>query len=234
MIWQIMQPEQPDPGCHTADPAGRRPLLTHRPVLHTEFGHGEVSRIAGGQKGIDANSGGRDQAIGLMECHPFFGMVAPPCPGQCAFILAERGEAKTAHQASSIRTLSVAESPPDLLDGDHTDPGLVSNASHRAHAFRSRPASECIDEDGRVEQDTRHGSARALRIGAALFSHPARGIDVPRMTAVLDAAQGSFDIVPALLVIESTFDQLGDEGAAASFASTPIEFGEEFVVDTYV
>ena len=50
------------------------------------------------------------------------------------------------------------------------------------------------------------------------------------MSRIGQAAERGLDIVPAALVLDTTLDQLGDEGAPPPGAGTPIELGYQFVV----
>ena len=50
------------------------------------------------------------------------------------------------------------------------------------------------------------------------------------MSRIGQAAERGLDIVPAAFVLDTTLDQLGDEGASPPGAGTPIELGYQFVV----
>ena len=57
----------------------------------------------------------------------------------------------------------------------------------------------------------------------ALAMDPARDVPVPLMPGIRDAADGGFDGLPPLLVIECSTDGLGDEAAPAPRADPRIE-----------
>jgi hypothetical protein len=47
-------------------------------------------------------------------------------------------------------------------------------------------------------------------------------------------SQRRLDVVPTLLVVEASSDELGDEGTASAGADTPIELSDELVIKGYV
>jgi len=54
------------------------------------------------------------------------------------------------------------------------------------------------------------------------------------MLRISENTKARFDVVPALLVVESTPHELGDECAPPTRANPAIEFSDELVVESYV
>jgi hypothetical protein len=54
------------------------------------------------------------------------------------------------------------------------------------------------------------------------------------MPGVSQSPQRCLDVVPALLVLEATPDQFGDEGAPLPSTDSPVEFRDQGVVERYV
>ena len=67
-----------------------------------------------------------------------------------------------------------------------------------------------------------------------LSPYPGRRILVPLVTAIGQAAERGFDVVPAPFVVQTALDELGDERAPAAGARTPVDLGHEIVVQGYV
>jgi hypothetical protein len=86
-----------------------------------------------------------------------------------------------------------------------------------------------------VESNSRRdtSSCPAL-IAASLTMHPFGRILVPLVTCFRQLAERSFDVVPPPLVLQPTPNQLSDKRAAASWADSRIELGNEVVVQRNV
>ena len=54
------------------------------------------------------------------------------------------------------------------------------------------------------------------------------------MAGVRQLCQGGFDVVPAPLILKSTLNQFGDEGASTAGTGTLVEFGDQGVWQCYV
>ena len=158
-----------------------------------------------------------------------------PPPPSCLLPLghSEWRQARAAEEAACDRLFARAKPAPNLLDRDDADPRLDARSAESRHPAGGRSAPQRVDDDRGIEKDSCH-SADPSGIVAALLPDPGRRIGVPRVAAVVDLAEGRFDVVPTALVLEPSADEFGDEGAASSSTASSVEFGDELVVECYV
>ena len=78
------------------------------------------------------------------------------------------------------------------------------------------------------------GSARSPPIGMSLSLDPLGGIVIPGMAGAGQTVERRLDLVPPTLIVESSPDQLGDEGAAPPATGSGIQLGDEVRVELNV
>ena len=159
-----------------------------------------------------------------------------PAPSSCsdAFGDTERRQSQTLEEPPGHRLLAGPQAPPDLLDGKGTDPRFGTEPPKTGESGGCLPAPKGIDEDGRIKEEAGHASARPAVVTPALRAHPASRVVVPLVAPIRQLPQGSLDVVPAALVLETAADQLGDERTPAPGTHTPIQLGDQIVLQRYV
>jgi hypothetical protein len=126
------------------------------------------------------------------------------------------------------------ESPNGLLDVDRTHVRRIIRIteSQQPPSRVVAPAKE-IDEDGRVEQDGRQLTDPVL-VRPPLLVNPLAGILVPIVAPVGNRANRRLDELPAVVVVQRTFDCVSDVRAAPSSAHPAIELADDSVVESYL
>ena len=74
----------------------------------------------------------------------------------------------------------------------------------------------------------------SLRVAVSLRSDPPAPVGVPLVAAVLDRTQGSFDLIPAAVILERSAHRLRDERAPTASAHLAVEACDHFLVEVYV
>ena len=122
-----------------------------------------------------------------------------------------------------------ARSPPPRTPPHGSVPVRLKEADESPLA-----AARGVDEQRGIEQQADHlPSARPAGVGATLPPRPRCRVVVPIVASIGQAAERSFDVVPAAVVIETPLDQLADERTSSSRACAPIDFRHEVVVERY-
>src|SRR5579884_1466454 len=184
-------------------------------MLDGDAFHWEVGDLSGRQRCVDPGRGRRSKAVGLVEGNPALGELSAPCSCPHAFCCAKWRHTQALDEAVDDGLLCGPDASPDLLDRDCAHPWLSSCSPERGHSARGGAASEGVDQYRRVEQQPRHLS-RAPGVAATLCPHPRGRVVIPLMPRVWKGTEGAFDVVPSLLVVEPTADELCDERAAAT------------------
>lgn len=198
-------------------------------MLDVQPGHREVLHVGGREARADADRGGADEAVGLMQRRAAVGVLASPAPCEHAFADSERRDTQPVEESSYEPLLVGAHPAPDLLDGDGAHPRLGADAAKASNSSGRGPTSERVDEHRRVEQQARH-SAGPTGVTASLRPHPLGRVVVPGVSGVSKRAERAFYLVPSPLVLESSPDQSRDERAALAVAHPGVELGDELVV----
>ncbi len=71
----------------------------------------------------------------------------------------------------------------------------------------------------------------SLRVAVSLRSDPPAPVGVPLVAAVLDRTQGSFDLIPAAVILERSAHRLRDERAPTASAHLAVEACDHFLVE---
>jgi len=95
-------------------------------VLHHQFPHWKVARVAGRQPGPYAESGGGDKAVGLTEGDPSGGKLTSPQSRLFSLAASERGDAQTVEQVCDGGFLGRLDSTKQLFHVDRTYVGTVT------------------------------------------------------------------------------------------------------------
>lgn len=207
---------------------------TDRPAFHQYFPHGEVVDVVRCNGGADPYGCGRDQAIPLMQRHAVLGEFSAPVARLDGLCNTERRQAQPIEQMAGGTFLTLSQTSPNLLDGYCANPRLHAASTQAGYPRCGRPTPKCVDQDGRIEQQPGHASTRPAIIAPPLPPHPLRRVVVPRVTAVIYAAQRRFDVVPTPLIVETPLDEFADESAASPGAGASIKFHDEGVGQRYV
>ena len=101
-----------------------------------------------------------------------------------------------------------------------TRPAAGRPGARRSERSSRAPAATC--------------STGPASVAASLRSDPPGGILIPLVSRVRNGPQGCFYVVPATLVIKTSFDQLGDEGAPTPRACPPVKIGYQCIVQLNV
>lgn len=203
-------------------------------MLDREFAHRKVTRVPGRERNRESDGCRGDQAVRLCKRHPAGRVIPAPPAGELAVSTTNLDDSKTVEQLVCRRRLAGSKPTMDLFDVDRRCPRNACLVPERSQPLdRARPATECVDEDRRVQED-RQGLADPGAICATLANHPGSGIAVPVVLAVGKASDGAFDVVPAPLVIEGRAYGRGDEGASATTADPAVEVAHEIVIQAYV
>jgi hypothetical protein len=194
-----------------------------------------VCRVACREPATDAGRSRRDQAVRLGERDAAAGELAPPRTGTTSLSAPELDQLQPIEeQARRVRLAVTTESAVDLLHIDGTDVWAITGGPQCAQAGdRASSAPKEVDEDGGVEQDGCHSADPAL-VGLSLRAYPGSRILVPLVVRVGDGADGSFQGLPAPLVVEGTTNGLGDEAAATPGADTLVQAPDIGFVEGYV
>ncbi len=208
--------------------------MSYDPVIDGQFGHRKVFGVSSRQPRPDTDGRGGDQTVSLMQCDASGCVLSPPrsCPhplGQ-----AQRGQSKPAEEPLDGCFFRPSYSSPNLFDGDDAHPWFDPATSQSSNPVGRWSTPHRVNEDGRVEHQSRHRSAGSTNVGRSLLTNPAGRIGVPLMAAVTHSAERRLDIVPSPLVIETALDQLLDHHAATPAAGPPVKFSDDSVVQRYV
>jgi hypothetical protein len=200
-------------------------------VLNSEFLHRKVEGVASGQARPYSNCCRRDQAVGLMEGDSGFGVLLSPRPGSHSLFNSEGGKPESLEQTPRRALLTRTDPSPNLLDRDHADPWLLPLTPQAAKTIGGLASAQNVDKHRRVEEKPRHVSTSASLVTPTLFSNPSCRILVPGMAMVGDRPHAGLDVIPSLLILEPTTNQLTDERATAAFTRTAVEFGHQMILE---
>ena len=209
--------------------------LFRRPVVDRELLHGEIGDIGGRQARPDPDRGRCDETVRLVKGDTLPGERSTPVA--CADTLgrSQRCQAEPIHESAGNGILVGSKPPPDLFDGDRTDPWLCAGPAEPDEPLGRRSTAKRIDEHRRVEQQASHvRSPNPTGVFGTLPAHPRRRIAVPIVAVIRELPESPFDVVPASFVFETAPDQFGDERTASPWAGTVVEFGHEVIVECYV
>ena len=203
-------------------------------MLDGELAHRKIPRVAGREPTAERERCGRDEAVCLGERTAASRELAAPFAGLPALRHTERNGSQPLEERTSRSMLARLESPYRLLDVDRTHVGRVVRIAERLQTpSRIGTTAEEVDDDSRVEKYSGQLADTAL-MGAPLFANPSAGVFIPVVTTVSKRAQRRFDQLPAMIVVERSFDRIGNVGAAAPSPHTPIKLPHEIVSESYV
>lgn len=202
-------------------------------MFDVELGHREVLWIARGQPRIDPCRGCRYEAVRLAERDTPSSVISAPAPSQLALDPAERRQAQAAEEPHYESLLVLVCAAQHLLHIDSAYPRRLSGVAQAQHAPGGGKTAQCVDQDGRVEQQ-RQVSADATGVAVSLRLYPARGVAVPLVLASRESAEPGFDVLPAALVLERVADGLGDVRTAMPPPHASIKPLHELVIEAYV
>ena len=195
-------------------------------MLYDEVGHRKVLRVPGRKPRANGDRRGRDKTIGLAQRDSFGRVIAAPLA--CAFTLLEtEGRYAEASKEPPDRGLfPTAGATPELFDIDGADIRRLRNRPKGTQAFGGPSASQCVDQDSRIEKERRHVLANTAGIGAPLMAYPLRGIGIPLMPVVRDLPKRRDDVIPATLILQRSADRLRDERASLAPADLAVKLSD--------
>lgn len=203
-------------------------------MLDSDLWHREVLWIPGREPATKRHRRGCHEAVGLRECAAASCELAPPFSGLPTFFSTERGEAKPGEERTSRPVLARPEPPNSLLDIDCADIRRVIRVTEcQQPPSRVGTTAKEVDEDGRVEENGRQLPDSA-RIRPPLVANPPAEVLVPVMPTVRNRPNRRLEKLPAVVVVQRSFDRSRDVCAASARAHPAVELFDEIVSKRYV